>query len=239
MAEGDLSQNAHRKIMKEKIYKIYVFRFDPLKDTEHKFVLYKISRSKVKTVLDALLYIRDHIDGTLAFRSSCRQGRCGSCAVHHNGRYGLACEMRLKPGKNIIRPLAQLPVIRDLMVDMEPFWEKYESIKPYLIRSSKTAGRNYQNRKGLEKMIDCVLCGACYSACRMTAKNPEFHGPASYYVLNRFLHDDRDTITGERLSMVKGENGVFRCHNMFNCNEACPKNIDLAENILEIKKNIH
>ncbi len=224
--------------MKAKTWKISVFRFDPLKDTEHRFVKYTIPRSGVRTVLDALIYIRDHEDDTLAFRASCRQGRCGSCAVHCNGRYGLACEMPLKSGKNTIRPLAQLPVIRDLVVDMEPFWEKYESIKPYLVRSSKTAGRNYRNRRELEKKIDCILCGACFSACLMTGKNPAFHGPAAYVAVNRFLHDDSDAITGQRLAMVKGENGVFRCHNMFNCNEACPKNVEPAENILEIKKNI-
>ncbi len=225
--------------MKEKKYKISVFRFDPLVDTDYHFEHYLVPRSKVKTVLDGLIYIRDYLDGTLAFRSSCRQGRCGSCAVHVNGGYGLACEMPLKPGKNVIRPLAQLPVIKDLMVDMERFWEKHESIKPYLVRKTNNAEQSYENRREMEKMIDCILCGACFSACLMTGKNPDFHGPAAYVILNRFLHDERDAIQKQRLDIVKGENGVFRCHSMYNCNEACPKNVKPSENILEIKKNIN
>jgi succinate dehydrogenase / fumarate reductase, iron-sulfur subunit len=219
-------------------YKIVVFRFDPLADAEYRFEQYNIPGEGLRTILDALIYIRDHRDGTLAFRASCEQGRCGSCAVHANGHYGLACEMRLKKGKNVIRPLGQLPVIKDLMVDMSRFWEKYEAIKPYLVRKSNEAVQSYINSKETEKMIDCILCGACFSACLMTGKNHEFHGPAAYVALNRFLRDERDAIREQRFDLVKGENGVFRCHNMFNCNEVCPKNVKPAENILEIKKSI-
>jgi len=224
--------------MKEKTYKISVFRFDPLKDTKHNFVNYSVPRNKAKTVLDALLFIRDHADGTLAFRASCEHGRCGSCAMHINGKYGLACEVLLRPGKNVIRPLAQLPIIKDLMVDMERFWEKYESIRPYLIRHSGEARQSYANRKEMDSMIDCILCGACFSACMMTGMNSDFHGPAAYVTLNRFLRDERDTIHDQRMELVTGENGVFRCHSMYSCNEACPKNVKPSENILEIKKNI-
>jgi succinate dehydrogenase / fumarate reductase iron-sulfur subunit len=158
--------------------------------------------------------------------------------VHFNGRYGLACEMELRPGKNIVRPLAQLPVIRDLMVDMEPFWEKYESIKPYLVRGSVLSAPDYRKRAELVAMIDCILCGACSSACPMTGKNPAYRGPAAFVILNRFLHDERDAIRAQRMEMVKGDNGVFRCHSIFSCSVACPKNVDPAQNILEIKKNI-
>ncbi len=224
--------------MREKTYKISVFRFDPLVDTKHRFINYKVPGSKAKTVLDALLYIRDHIDGTLAFRASCTQGRCGSCAMHINGKYGLACETPLRAGKITIRPLAQLPIIKDLMVDMERFWEKYESIKPYLVRHSGEARQSYTNRKEMDSMIDCILCGACFSACMMTGMNPDFHGPAAYVTLNRFLRDERDAIHDQRMELVTGENGVFRCHSMYNCNDACPKNVKPSENILEIKKNI-
>ncbi len=224
--------------MKEKIYKIAVFRFDPLKDTAHRFDHYTVPASKANTVLDALIYIRDYIDGTLAFRASCRQGRCGSCAMHINGRYGLACEVRLVPGQNRVRPLGQMPIIKDLMVDMERFWEKYEAVKPYLVRKSNEAAQTYANRRKIEKTVDCILCGACFSACMMTGVNSGFHGPAAFVVMNRFLLDDRDALRDQRLEIVKGENGVFRCHSMYNCNEACPKNIKPAENILEIKKNI-
>ncbi|MCF7832257.1 MAG: succinate dehydrogenase iron-sulfur subunit [Candidatus Marinimicrobia bacterium] len=224
--------------MKEKTYKLSVFRFDPLFDTKQSFKSFNVPRSEAKTVLDALLYIRDHFDGTLAFRASCNQGRCGSCAMHINGEYGLACETPLHPGKTTIRPLAQLPIIKDLMVDMERFWEKYESIKPYLVRHSGEARQSFTNRKEMDSMIDCILCGACFSACMMTGLNPEFHGPAAYVTLNRFLRDERDAIHDQRMELVTGENGVFRCHSMYNCNDACPKNVKPSENILEIKKNI-
>ena len=155
-----------------------------------------------------------------------------------NGSYGLACETLLRPGKNTVRPLAQLPIIKDLMVDMERFWEKYEMIKPYLVRHSGEARQSYENRREMDTLIDCILCGACFSACMMTGLNPEFHGPAAYVTLNRFLKDERDTIREQRLEGVMGENGVFRCHSMYNCNEACPKKVKRSENILEIKKNI-
>jgi succinate dehydrogenase / fumarate reductase iron-sulfur subunit len=224
--------------MKIKTIKISVFRFDPLVDTNHRFKSYTIPQDAVKTALDALLYIRDHIDSTLAFRSSCAQGRCGSCAMHINGKYSLACETLLKNGKNTIRPLAQLPIIKDLMVDMELFWQKYESIRPYLVRHSGDVQQSYSNRKEMDAMIDCILCGACFSACMMTGMNPEFHGPAAYVALNRFLKDERDSIREQRIELVSGQNGVFRCHSMYNCNDACPKNVKPSENILEIKKNI-
>ncbi len=224
-------------LMKKKL-NISVFRFDPFKDKEAKFVDYILPASGMRTLMDALLYIRDNIDETLAFRSSCRQGRCGSCAVHCNGRYGLACEIPLSSGKNVVRPIAQLPIIKDLVVDMDGFWEKYESIKPYLVRSSNDAILSVQKRQEMNKLIDCILCGACFAACLASGKNPEFHGPAAYVALNRFLLDDRDALREQRLSLVKDENGVFRCHQMFNCNEACPKNVYPSENILEIIKII-
>lgn len=217
---------------------ISVFRFDPQKDSSAAMKNYEIPSEGMLTVMDALMYIRDHIDNSFAFRSSCRQGRCGSCAVHFNGRYGLACEMRLSTGKNVVRPLAQLPVIKDLVVDMERFWEKYESIKPYLVRSSNDTRLSPEQRRKIDKTIDCILCGACFSACLMTGKNPDFHGPAAYTILNRFLLDDRDTLKEQRLALVKGENGVFRCPQMYNCNKACPKKIYPSENILEIIKII-
>lgn len=221
-------------------YIINIFRFDPFMDTNFHFEKFLIPKDKVDTLLDALIYIRDYLDGTLAFRSSCRQGRCGSCAMHVNGEYVLACECRLETlkGKITVRPLAQLPVIKDLVVDMDRFWEKLESIKPYLIRKTSPVTQSAANREACEKMIDCILCGACYSACGMTGINEAFHGPAAYVKLNRFLTDERDDATDERLEMVKGENGVFRCHSMYNCQAACPKNVDPSQNILDIKKRI-
>ena len=224
--------------MSAKTYKISVFRFDPLIDTKQRFETYTIPKDKVKTVLDALLYIRDHFDSTLAFRSSCMQARCGSCAMHINGKYALACETPLRMSRNTIRPMAQLEIIKDLMVDMDPFWAKYESIKPYLVRNSGEITQSYDNRREMDAIVDCILCGACHSACMMTGMNPEFHGPAAYVALNRFLKDDRDSLYEQRMELVKGENGVFRCHSMYNCNHACPKNVKPSENILEIKKNI-
>ncbi len=224
--------------MSVKNYKISVFRFDPLVDTKHRFETYSVPVDRAKTVLDALLYVRDYVDSTLAFRSSCAQGRCGSCIMHINGKYSLACETFLKKGKNIVRPIAQLEIIKDVMVDMDPFWAKYESIRPYLVRHSGESGQSYENRREMDTIIDCILCGACYSACMMTGMNPEFHGPAAYVALNRFLKDERDSLYEQRMELIKGENGVFRCHSMYNCNHACPKNVKPSENILEIKKNI-
>ncbi|MBN2571959.1 MAG: succinate dehydrogenase iron-sulfur subunit [Ignavibacteriales bacterium] len=221
-----------------------VFRFDPEKDKKPRFETYKVEWKSGQTVLDGLNYIRDNIDGSLAYRSSCREGVCGSCAMHINGKYCLACEQQLKELSDTItiRPLANLEVIKDLFVDMAPFWKKYKAIKPYLIGKESSTGKeriqSQDERAHLDKVIDCVLCASCYAACGMNAIDPEYLGPAALSKVNRFFLDSRDSAKEERLAMVANDHGVFRCHTMFNCQIVCPKEVDPTANISNLKRNI-
>lgn len=226
------------------IKKFKIFRFDPDKDKKARFETYKIEWVPGQTVLDGLNYIRDNIDGSLAYRSSCREGVCGSCAMHINGKYCLACEQQLKvlPDTIKIRPLANLKIIKDLYVDMTQFWKKYKAIKPYLIGEESTTGKERiqspDDRAHLDKVIDCILCASCYAACGMNALDDEYLGPAALAKVNRFYLDSRDHAKEERLALVADEHGVFRCHTMFNCQVACPKEVDPTANIANLKRNI-
>lgn len=226
------------------IKKFKVFRFDPEKDKKHRFETYDVPWEPGKTVLDGLNYIRENIDGSLAYRSSCREGVCGSCAMHVNGRYQLVCEIQLKEmPKNItVRPLANLDIIKDLYVDFDIFWEKYKAIKPYLIGTAgepeKERIQTRDERSNIDVIIDCILCAACYASCGMNALDPEYLGPAALAKANRFYLDSRDHADEERLALVAGDNGVFRCHTMFNCQVACPKDVDPTANIASLKRGI-
>ncbi|MBM4388691.1 MAG: succinate dehydrogenase iron-sulfur subunit, partial [Deltaproteobacteria bacterium] len=180
--------------------------------------------------------------GSLAFRSSCRAGVCGSCAMHINGKYGLACETQLLslPDTAVVRPLAHLRIIKDLLADMSPFWAKYKYIKPYLISDSPAGGRerhqSMADRIHLDTIIDCILCAACYSACPITDSDEDYLGPAILMKANRFVVDTRDAHSDERLALVGDDHGIFRCHTAFNCTEACPKNLDPAGSIAHMKR---
>jgi succinate dehydrogenase / fumarate reductase iron-sulfur subunit len=232
--------------MKEVKFK--VFRFDPEKDKNFHFDTFVVPTRPGMTVLEGLLYIRENIDSSLAFRTSCRAGVCGSCAMHINGRYRLACETQISVCGNIIRirPLAHLNIIKDLVVDMTPFWKKYKFIKPYLIPGNpnpvdiggKERIQTQDEREKLTGIIDCILCGCCYAACPMTATHEEYLGPAAFLKANRFFLDTRDNADEERLKLVASEeHGVWRCHTIFNCQKACPKELDPAGAIANLKMN--
>lgn len=195
------------------------------------------------SVLDGLYYILEKIDGSIAFRSSCRAGVCGSCAMLINGRTRLACETQIQALKSSIvrlEPLGHLPVLKDLVVDMKPFWDHYKKIRPYLIPGDPEPEREriqtVDERERLNKLIDCILCGACYASCNVTGTDPEYLGPAALTKTNRFLQDSRDRAKEERLNLTGGEHGVWRCHTIFNCQEVCPKDIDPSGSIAAIKR---
>ncbi|HDT12680.1 MAG TPA: succinate dehydrogenase iron-sulfur subunit [Candidatus Marinimicrobia bacterium] len=225
-----------------KIFK--VFRFNPHKEKIHHFENFKVPWYSGMTVLQGLNYIREYLDGSLAYRSSCREGICGSCAMHINGKYRLACETQLSDlGKLItIRPMAHLDVIKDLYVDMEPFFQKLKAIKPYLIPGDPDEGeeriQTQNERSHLDYIVDCILCGACYASCAVNGTDNDYLGPAALAKANRFFMDTRDKDDEERLALVAGEHGVFRCHTMFNCQTVCPKNVDPTANIASLKRNI-
>jgi succinate dehydrogenase / fumarate reductase iron-sulfur subunit len=221
-----------------------VFRFDPEKDSNPHFDEFTVPRfKKGLTVLESLYYVQEKLDGSLAFRASCREGICGSCAMHINGKYRLACETQvadLKSDSISIRPLGHLKVLRDLVVDMEPFFAKYKYIKPYLMPGNAAPEHERYQTEGeharLIPSMDCILCACCHSSCTVTEMDPEYLGPASFVWADRFVVDSRDNSIEERMRLVSQIHGVWRCHTIFSCQEVCPKDIDPTGAIADLKR---
>jgi succinate dehydrogenase / fumarate reductase iron-sulfur subunit len=222
--------------------KFRILRFDPDKDEKPHFQEYGLPDIKGMTVLEGLYHIIENIDPSLGFRSSCRAGVCGSCAMHINGQYRLACETNtdfLKSDTVTIRALSHMQVIRDLVVDMRPFFRNYEFIKPYLIPEKEPPEKEYiqsiKDRKRLLVLTDCILCGACYGSCPVASTDENYLGPAALLQALRFVEDTRDGATYERLAFVATDEGAFRCHTIFNCQKVCPKDLDPSGAIQKLK----
>jgi succinate dehydrogenase / fumarate reductase iron-sulfur subunit len=226
---------------------ISIKRFDPEIDEKPYRKEYKINVEPTFRILDCLDKIKWEIDGSLAYRRSCSHGICGSDAVMINGVNELACQILvqsatggLKKKKIKIDPLPSLPVIKDLVVDMDTFFDKYEVVKPYLI--SKTAPpvkERYQSqadRAAIDEAVNCILCGACSSSCPSLWSNDAYLGPAALLKAYRFVFDSRDDAPDERLDVVDTPDGLWRCHTIFNCVEVCPKEINLTWHISQLKK---
>jgi len=218
-----------------------VFKYDPEDGKPARFESFDVPDLKGMTVLEGLYHILENHDPTLAFRSSCRQGICGSCAMHINGQYGLACETQVaKLGSTVtVRPLSHMKIIRDLVVDLTPFFAQYEAIKPYLVPKEVAGPREYKqspkDRLRLDHHVDCILCAACYGSCPVVATDQKYIGPHALLKALRFVEDSRDGATGERLAYVATDNGVFRCHTIFNCQQVCPKDLDPTGAIGKLK----
>lgn len=222
------------------IYK--VFRFDPDKDQMPYFQDFEVPDIKGMTVLEGLYWILENKDPSLAFRSSCRAGVCGSCAMHINGKYRLACETNtehLSGGVVRIRPLAHSKIKRDLVVDLTPFFKNIELIKPYLIPDKEPPEKEYiQSPKERAKLLvktDCILCGACFASCPVVSTDDNYLGPAALLKALRFVDDSRDGAYYERLAYAATDWGVYRCHTIFNCQQVCPKDLDPAGAIGKLK----
>jgi succinate dehydrogenase / fumarate reductase iron-sulfur subunit len=220
-----------------------IFRFDPDKDKKPRFKKYTFETKKGMTVLDGLFHILRKMDGSIAFRSSCREGVCGSCAIHIAGKYRLACETQIAGlGRTVVlRPLGHMPIIKDLIVDMTGFWNKYKQIKPYLMPGdpdpkSKERVQTEDERKKVDVLIDCILCGACTASCSVSATNPDYLGPAAMMKANRFIQDSRDDAVEERLRIAATENGAFRCHTIFSCQYVCPKDLNPQASIAQLQE---
>jgi len=196
------------------------------------------------TVLEALFDIQEKQDGSLAFRYCCRSSICGSCAMYINGHYRLACQTNISHlhshDKVTVEPLPHMPMVRDLVWDMDDFFDKYEFIKPWLIRNSHTPDteilQSPEERKKLDMPIDCILCGACYSACPSVWTEEHYIGPAALLKAYRFEVDSRDDAGRTRMPTWDNERGVYRCHTITNCVEACPKELNPTEGIQWLKR---
>jgi succinate dehydrogenase / fumarate reductase, iron-sulfur subunit len=195
-------------------------------------------------VLDALIWIKNRIDPTLTFRRSCREGVCGSCAMNIDGVNTLACTMDMKDIKGEVRiyPLPHMPVIKDLVPDLTNFYAQYASIKPWLqTRTPAPPDRERLQSKEDQEKVDrpsaCILCACCSTSCPSYWWNSErYLGPAVLLQAYRWIADSRDETTGERLDALEDPFRLYRCHTIMNCTKTCPKNLNPAKAIAEIKK---
>jgi succinate dehydrogenase / fumarate reductase iron-sulfur subunit len=223
-----------------------IFRFNPETDNHPRYQEFAVETCPGWTVLDSLRHIKDTQDGSLAFRRSCRHGICGSCGMTINGVNRLACETQVSafPSKKIeVEPLRSFPVLRDLVTDMTPFYDRYERIMPYLVeRKSPPTDRERlqspEDRAKLDGAYECILCGCCTSSCPSFWADKQFLGPAALLKAYRFVFDSRDQDPGERLRIVNDKHGLWRCHTIFNCVEACPKSLNPTAAIAELKRAV-
>ncbi len=195
-------------------------------------------------VLDALHKIKWELDGSLTFRRSCAHGICGSDAMRINGRNRLACKTLLKD-LNIkkpitVEPIKGLPVLKDLVVDMEPFFASYREIMPFLITAgnepSKERIQSAEQRELYDDTTKCILCAACTSSCPVFWTDGQYFGPAAIVNAHRFIFDSRDDGATQRLDILNDKEGVWRCRTTFNCTEACPRGIEVTKAIADVKR---
>lgn len=221
-------------------------RFNPELDREPRWEEYHVEAEPTDRVLDLLHQVKWYQDGTLTFRRSCAHGVCGSDAMLINGRNHLACEMLVKDAgtKITVEPLRGLPVIKDLLMDLGPFWDSYRSVMPYLVNDEPPPEDGRERRQSAEEhaLIDdttkCIMCGACTTACPSFWTNADYVGPAAIVNAHRFIFDSRDRAREERLQIMAGADGVWRCRTIFNCVEACPRGIEITRAILEVTREI-
>jgi succinate dehydrogenase / fumarate reductase iron-sulfur subunit len=230
--------------------KLRINRYDPALDGEltggrrtDRWEEFAVPYEGTITVLEALFSIQEHVDGSLAFRYCCRASICGSCAMYIDGRYRLACQTNATHfnGRTIsVAPMPHMPLVKDLVVDMTSFFAKYEYIKPWLMRSSQNPEKEIlqspKDRRKLDMPIDCILCGACYSSCPSVWYEDDYLGPAALLKAYRFEVDSRDEARKERLPRSLSKRGVYRCHTITNCSEACPKELNPTEGIQWLKR---
>ena len=216
-------------------------RFDPEKEARPYWSEHDVDVAETDRVLDALHQVKWFNDGTLTLRRSCEHGICGSDAMRINGKNALACKLLIKDvGKKItVQPLLGLPIIKDLVVDMESFFAKYRSVKPYLVNDDDPGERERlqspEDRARFDDTTKCILCAACTTSCPAFWANDEYVGPAAIVQSHRFIFDSRDQITDQRLEIMADTMGVWRCRTAFNCLEACPRGIDVTRAINEVK----
>ena len=203
---------------------------------------YHLDKSKIRRLmlLDAIIYIKNKVDPTLTFRRSCAEGICGSCSMNINGTNGLACLTPLDETEYNIFPLPHMKVVKDLVVDLKNFFAQYKSIKPYIVNDDKPEKERIQSpedRKKLDGLYECILCACCSTSCPSYWWNGDkFLGPAILLHAYRWIIDSRDNAKKERLSDLADKFKLYRCHTIMNCTKTCPKGLNPAKAIAEIKK---
>eukprot|EP00940_MAST-03C_sp_MAST-3C-sp2_P000439 g439.t1 len=228
-----------------KTFKIY--RYDPDSKKEPELQEYKLNLDETgPMVLDALIKIKNEADPTLTFRRSCREGICGSCAMNIDGKNTLACLCHIeKAGETKIYPLPHMHVVKDLVADMNNFYDQYKSIKPWLQQENpdkelkKENLQSKEDRKKLDGMYECILCACCSTSCPSYWWNADkYLGPAVLMQAFRWVEDSRDEMTSERLEMLDDSFKLFRCHTIMNCSKTCPKGLNPGKAVASLKKRV-
>jgi succinate dehydrogenase / fumarate reductase iron-sulfur subunit len=222
-----------------------LFRYNPETDKKPHYDTFKLEAEPTDRVLDLMEKVKGYEDGTLSFRRSCAHGVCGSCAMRINGQNMLACKtlvQDLKTNKITVEPILGLPVLKDMIVDMEPFFDSYKRVMPFFVNDEPAPSQErYQSVEDRERFDDttkCILCGACTTSCPSFWSNDEYVGPAAIVNAHRFIFDSRDKGAAERLQILNDQFGVYRCRTIFNCTVACPREIQITQAIGEVKKAI-
>jgi succinate dehydrogenase / fumarate reductase iron-sulfur subunit len=221
-----------------------IHRFNPETDEQAHFETYTVEAEPQDQVLDVLNQVKWYQDGTLAYRRSCGHGICGSDAMRINGVNRLACKVLVRDvGSSItVEPILGLPVVKDMIVDMEPFWAHYRSVKPFFINEAPSPEQERlqspEQRARFDDSTKCILCAACTTACPSFWADGEYVGPAAIVQAHRFIFDSRDSAADQRLEILGEQMGVWRCRTIFNCTVACPRDIKITQAIGEVKRAI-
>ena len=222
-----------------------VYRWDPDSDANPRIDTFELDLDRTgPMVLDAIIKIKNDVDPTLTFRRSCREGICGSCAMNINGRNTLACTAAIDDYKGDLNiyPLPHMEVHKDLVPDMTHFYAQYASIEPWMKTQSPTPPdrerlQSKEDRAKLDGLYECIMCACCSTSCPSYWWNPErYLGPATLLSAYRWIADSRDEATGERLDALNDPFKLYRCHTIMNCADTCPKGLNPAQAIGEIKK---
>ncbi len=227
--------------------KVSILRFNPEQDTRVSLQAFEITPAQCKggMLLDALVSLKGQ-DDSLSFRRSCGEGVCGSCAMNINGKNGLACTTPLNRfiGKSVVlRPLPGMPIIRDLVVDLTQFYKQYERVNPFLQNTKEPLVteclQSPTERAKLDGLYECILCACCTSGCPSSWWQPEtFLGPAASLQAARFIFDSRDDAQASRLAQLEDNEALFRCRNIMNCVNVCPKNLNPTKAIGDLRRDL-
>jgi succinate dehydrogenase / fumarate reductase, iron-sulfur subunit len=231
---------------KQQPREFHIYRYNPEDQANPRLDIYELDLAECgPMVLDALIKIKSEVDSTLTFRRSCREGICGSCAMNIDGRNALACTKAIDEvaGPVKIYPLPHMDVVKDLVVDFTRFWAQYEWVQPWLQTYTPAPERERQqsteDREKLDGLYECILCACCSTACPSYWWNSErFLGPAALLQAYRWIADSRDEASGERLEDLEDPFRLYRCHTIMNCANTCPKGLNPAKAIGEIKKMV-
>jgi len=220
-----------------------IFRYNPEVDQKFHYETYTFDAEETDRILDLLEHVKGYIDGTLSFRRSCAHGVCGSDAMRINGKNSLACKTLVRDvGMTIsVEPILGLKVVKDLIVDMEPFFDNYKKMLPWLINDSPIPAdgrerlQSPEQRARFDDTTKCILCAACTTSCPSFWASDEYYGPAALVAAHRFIYDSRDEGAAERMHVITETNGLARCHTIYNCTNACPRDIQITKAIGELK----